>query len=397
MIILVMNSGSSSLKYQLIDMDKKEVIAKGVVERIGFEDASFKLTAGDVKKSDVLPIKDHAEAVSVVVRGMTEGENPVLHNFDDIDGIGQRVLRGDETITGSTLIDENVEGIIKKVFDISPLHNPAAYAAIQACKQYLPGVPQVAVFDTSFHATIDQTHFMYGLPYEDYEKYQVRRYGFHGTSHKYVTRRYAELMGKDLKDVNIITCHLGNGSSVSAIKNGKVMDTSMGFTPQEGPLMGTRVGNIDSTAILYLMKQKGFSIEEMDNYVNKQGGLLGVSGVSNDFRDLEDAMDAGNERAKLAFDMFVLGIKRYIGMYLAEMNGCDAIVFTAGIGENDGRVREAICADMDYLGLAIDVEKNDGNREESEITGEGSKIRVFIIPTDEEMEIAQDCVDILSK
>lgn len=391
MIVLVLNAGSSSLKFQLLNLDTEEVMAKGLVERIGEENAGFSITpAGKEKVSETLPVANHTEAVSVVVKGLTTGDTAVVSDLSEIGGIGQRVVQGGESIAQSTVIDDQVIQEIDKASEIAPLHNPPALASIRACQEILPDVKQVGVFDTSFHATLDQSHYMYAINYEDYEAYKVRRYGYHGTSHKFVSERCAELMGKKPEELKIITCHLGNGASVTAVNQGKSFDTSMGFTPLEGTVMGTRVGNIDAAAVLYLMEKKGLSSDETDRYLNKECGLLGVSGVSNDFRDIEDAMDGGNAQAQLAFDMFVLSVKKYIGMYLAEMNGADAIVFTAGIGENDSRVREAVCADMDFLGLAIDTEKNDGNREESEITAEGAKIRTFIIPTDEELEIARE-------
>lgn len=399
MIVLVLNSGSSSLKFQLLDMDQKIVMAKGLVERIGStEYASFSCTQNDNKEEQVgLSVPDHTVAVALVVKAITEGENAVLDSLDQIDAIGQRVVQGGEKITESTLITEDVEKEIEQASEIAPLHNPAALAAIRACKDILPGIPQVGVFDTSFHSTIDESHYMYAIPYEDYKQYKVRRYGYHGTSHKYVAERAAELLGKKMEDLKIITCHLGNGASVSAIEYGKVIDTSMGFTPLQGLVMGTRVGDIDAAAVLYLMEQKGLDTDEMDLYLNKKSGLLGVSGISNDFRDIEVEMDKGNKRAQLAFDMFVLSVKRYIGFYMAEMNGADVLIFTAGIGENDCQVREAICADMHFLGLAIDKCRNDGTRKEAEITANHSLVRTFIIPTNEELAIARECVAVIGK
>lgn len=399
MIVLVLNSGSSSLKFQLLDMKDENVIAKGVVERIGStEYASFSYSHNGTKEETIgMSVPDHSEAVSLVVDAITVGEHAVLESWEEIDVIGQRVVQGGEKITESTLITEEVEKEIDAASEIAPLHNPAALASIRACKDILPGIPQVGVFDTSFHSTIDQTHFMYAIPYEDYKQYKVRRYGYHGTSHKYVAERAAEIVGKKLEDLKIITCHLGNGASVTAIEYGKVIDTSMGFTPLEGLVMGTRVGDIDAAAVLYLMEQKGMDTDEMDLYLNKKSGILGVSGISNDFRDIEMEMDKGNERAQLAFDMFVLSVKQYIGYYMAEMNGADILVFTAGIGENDCQVREAICADMHFLGLAIDKCRNDGTRKEAELTANHSLVRTFIVPTNEELAIARESAAVINK
>lgn len=401
MKVLVLNSGSSSLKFQLLNVDTEEVMARGNVERIGEGNSgifsmSINGTGGKIEQND-LAVPSHTEAVSLVIAGLTQGDDPVLKRLSDIDAIGQRVVQGGETITASTLITEDIKEKIQEASDIAPLHNPAALAAIEACEELLSGIPQVGVFDTSFHSTIDQVHYMYALAYDDYEKYKVRRYGYHGTSHKFVAERAAELMGKKLEDVKIITCHLGNGASVAAVEYGKVVDTSMGFTPLAGLMMGTRVGDIDSAAVLYLMEKKGLSADEMDTYLNKECGVLGVSGISNDFRDIEHAMEEGHERAHLAFEMFVLSVKRYIGIYMADMNGADALVFTAGIGENDCGVRQAICADMQFLGLAIDRCRNDGCREEQEITANHSMVRTFVIPTNEELAIAKECKAVLNK
>lgn len=391
MKLLILNAGSSSLKFQFMNLETEEVFAKGVVERIGEKEGGYSFEAvGQDKISETLRVANHTDAVKIVVDALTAGDNPVVSDLAEIEGIGQRVLHGGTKIDQSVIVDDEVVKEIDKAREFAPLHNPGALASIEACREILPETKQVAVFDISFHASLDETHYTYGLNKEDTDTYGVRRYGYHGTSHMYVSQRCAELMGKDPEDLRIITCHLGNGSSITAVKGGKSYDTSMGFTALEGVLMGTRVGNIDAAAVLYLMDKKGLNATEMEEYLNNDCGILGVSGVSNDFRDIEAAMDDGDEQAQLAFDMFILSVKKYIGMYLAEMNGTDAIVFTAGIGENDDRVREAICADMDFLGLAIDLEKNKGNREESEITAEGAKIRSFIIPTNEELAIAQE-------
>ena len=368
MIVLVMNSGSSSLKFQLIDMDNGDVMSKGLVERIGMGgDAGFEVKAkGEKIKKDV-KADDHKQAVALVIDALTTGDLAV--------------------------VDQRVKDLVREYGAMAPLHNYAALAGIEACEELMPTIPSVCVFDTSYHMTMDPAHYMYAIPYDDYKELKVRRYGAHGTSHKYVAREAAKAMGRPLEELKLITCHLGNGASVSAIKGGKIVDTSMGFTPLEGLVMGTRVGDIDAAAVLYIMKNKGYSIDEMDTYLNKKCGLLGVSGISNDFRDLEEAMQEGNERAKLAYDMFVLQVKKYIGAYYAELDGCDAIVFTAGIGENDDLVRGSICKGLDALGISVDPAKNDGCREFRDISTEGAKARAFVIPTNEEYAIATETIE----
>lgn len=398
MLVLVMNSGSSSLKFQLIDMNTNAVLSKGLAERIGFGgNGNVEVKAGDKKWKTECPLPDHKVAVGIVVNALTKGEVAVLKDLKEISAIGHRVVQGGDSFPKAAVVDEWVKSKVEEYIAMAPLHNRAALNGILACEENMPGIPQVCVFDTSYHQTMDPTHYMYAIPYEDYEKYKVRRYGAHGTSHKFVAKEVAKLMGKPLEDLKIITCHLGNGASVSAINGGKIIDTSMGFTPLEGLVMGTRTGDIDPAAVLFLMKQKGMSVEETDNYLNKQSGLLGVSGLSNDFRDIEGAMDEGHERAQLAYDMFALRVKKYIGAYIAELNGFDAIAFTAGIGENDDRIRASICENMENLGLAIDLDKNRGCRKQAEITAEGAKVRAFIVPTNEELAIAQETLEALGK
>ncbi len=394
MLVLVINSGSSSLKFQLINMDTEKVIAKGVVERIGSQGmATFTYQAKGLKKKEELSIPTHRDAVGHVTNALLLGNMAVLTNLSDIDAVGHRVVQGGTTFNHATCITKDVLAKIRQYSNIAPLHNPPALAGISACQAHMPGVPQVAVFDTAFHHTMDQAHYMYGIAYEDYEEFGVRRYGAHGTSHKYVAHELALAMGKHLNEVKLITCHLGNGASITAVKNGQVVTTSMGFTPLEGLMMGTRTGDIDAAAVLYIMENKHYDTVAMDDYLNKRCGLLGVSGISNDFRDIEDAMDKGDKRAKLAYDMFVLKVRQYIGSYVALMNGVDGICFTAGIGENDDRVRASVCENLDALGIKIDLEKNEGCREQRDITAEDGKVKVFIIPTDEELAIARECIE----
>ena len=396
MIVLVINSGSSSLKFQLLDMSNEAVLSKGQVERIGGS-ALFTVQSNGNKTKSEVAAKNHQEAVQVVVDSLVEGDHAVLKSLDEIGAIGQRVVQGGESITEATIINDDVIDKIEEYSELAPLHNPPALAAIRACAAVMPRVKQVGVFDTSFHHTMDQAHYMYAIPYEDYEKYHVRRYGAHGTSHKYVAHRAAELVGKPIEDLKIISCHLGNGASVTAVKYGKVVNTSMGFTPLEGVVMGTRSGNIDAAAVLYLMEKKGYDTNQMDQYLNKESGLLGISGLSNDFRDIEEAMECDDKRAQLAYDMFVLSVRGYIGMYMAEMDGADILIFTAGIGENDDLVRASICDGMQFLGLAIDPVRNKGNREESELTANHSFVRTWLIPTNEELAIARETVEALKK
>ena len=392
MKILVVNAGSSSLKYQLFDMDENKVIAKGNCEKIGIGGMiTHKRPGKDDYKADV-ELKDHDDAIALVLKLLTDAELGVIASADEIDAIGHRVVHGGEQYKESTLItDELMEYIVANI-SLNPLHAPPAIKGIEACRKNCPGKPMIAVFDTAFHATMEPSSYIYPLPYEYYENYKIRRYGFHGTSHRYVSGRVAELCGKDLADMKVITCHLGNGSSITAVKNGKVVDTSMGFTPNEGLPMGTRCGNIDPTVVPFLMKTLNVSAAEVDTILNKKSGLLGVSGVSSDCREVNAAAKEGNERAALAIELLVHEAKKIIGSYVAEMNGVDAIVFTAGIGENDRALRERICADMDAVGIVMDndVNANCPRGEAYELTGKGSKARVFVIPTDEELMIAMD-------
>ena len=394
MKILVVNAGSSSLKYQLFDMDENKVIAKGNCEKIGIGGMiTHKRPGKDDYQADV-ELKDHDDAIALVLKLLTDAELGVIASADEIDAIGHRVVHGGEQYKESTLItDELMEYIVANI-SLNPLHAPPAIKGIEACRKNCPGKPMIAVFDTAFHATMEPSSYIYALPYEYYENYKLRRYGFHGTSHRYVSGKVAELCGKDLADMKVITCHLGNGSSITAIKNGKVVDTSMGFTPNEGLPMGTRCGNIDPTVVPFLMKTLNITAAEVDTILNKKSGLLGVSGVSSDCREVNAAAKEGNKRAELAIELLVHEAKKIIGSYVAEMNGVDAIVFTAGIGENDRALRERICADMDAVGIVMDndVNANCPRGEAYELTGKGSKARVFVIPTDEEYMIALDAL-----
>lgn len=394
MKILVVNAGSSSLKYQLFDMDANKVIAKGNCEKIGIGGMiTHKRPGKEDYKADV-ELKDHDDAIALVLKLLTDAELGVIASADEIDAIGHRVVHGGEQYKESTLITDELMDYIVANISLNPLHAPPAIKGIEACRKNCPGKPMIAVFDTAFHATMEPSSYIYALPYEYYEKYKLRRYGFHGTSHRYVSGKVAELCGKDLADMKVITCHLGNGSSITAIKNGKVVDTSMGFTPNEGLPMGTRCGNIDPTVVPFLMKTLDISAAEVDAILNKKSGLLGVSGVSSDCREVNAAANEGNERAKLAIELLVHEAKKIIGSYVAEMNGVDAIVFTAGIGENDRALRERICADMDAVGIVMDNDVNAScpRGEACELTGKGSKARVFVIPTDEELMIAMDAL-----
>lgn len=391
MKILVINAGSSSLKYQLIDMDTKSVLAKGLCERIGIDGSNLQHTCvmkGLDKKKIEKPMKDHGDAIQMVIDALVDPEIGVIASMDEIGAVGHRVVHGAEEFTESTIITEAVMKTLDKCTPLAPLHNPPNIIGINACTKIMPNTPQVAVFDTAFHQTMPPHAFMYALPYECYENDRIRKYGFHGTSHKYVSQQAAKFLGKDAKDIKIVTCHLGNGSSISAVDGGKCIDTSMGFTPLDGVPMGTRTGSMDPAVMTYLMN-KGMSAKEIDNLVNKKSGVAGVSGVSSDFRDLTAAADEGNERAKLALDMFAYQVKKFIGAYAAAMGGIDAVVFTAGVGENDNETRKAIVSGLEFLGIKIDDAKNN-TRGTVDITADGATVKTLVIPTDEEMMIAID-------
>jgi len=395
MKVLVVNCGSSSLKYQLFEMNDESVLAKGLVERIGLEGSilTHEPTGKDKVKINA-DIKNHTIAIGLVLEALVDANYGVISSMTEIDAIGHRGVHGGEMFSDSVLVTPTVIKAIEACIEMAPLHNPPNIAGMDACSELMPSVPQVVVFDTAFHQTMPKKAYMYALPYEAYAKYGIRRYGFHGTSHKYVSQRVAEIMGKDYNDLKIITCHLGNGSSVAAIKNGQCIDTSMGFTPLEGLVMGTRCGNIDPAIIPFLMKKENMTMEEIDTYINKRSGVLGISGVSSDFRDIEKAAEGGNERAQLALDMFKYEVIKYIGSYAAAMNGVDAIVFTAGVGENAIDMRASITSGVEYLGTKIDNEKNNVRGKEREISVLGSKVKVFVIPTNEELVIARDTAKI---
>ena len=398
MKILVINCGSSSLKYQLYNMDNNDVLAKGLVERIGIDGSNLQhKPAGKAKDKYVFeqPLKNHSEAIKFVMDKLVDPECGVIADLSEINGVGHRVLHGSKFFTESCIVTEEVKKVVAECADLGPLHNPANLMGIEACEELMPGVKNVAVFDTAFHQTMPPKAYMYPLPYEYYEKYNVRRYGFHGTSHRYVSKRAIEMLGNP-EHSRVITCHLGNGSSIAAVKDGKCIDTSMGLTPLAGFEMGTRCGDIDPAIVPYLMKKENLTPDEIDTIMNKKSGLLGITGISSDFRDAEAAMNEGNERAKLGLDMFRYQIAKYIGSYVIALGGCDAIVFTAGIGENNAGHRAAICEYLECLGVKIDPEKNK-LRGDVDFTGEGSTMKTFIIPTDEELMIAQDTMELLSK
>ena len=389
MKVLVINAGSSSLKYQLIDMSNEEVIAKGNCERIGVDGKIGHKTADGRKVEYNVSFPPHKEAFMELVKVLTSGEGKVLDDIKEIVAIGHRVLHGSEKYKVSTVITDEVISDIEAFSDLGPLHNPPQAVAMRACREVFGAdVPMVAVFDTSFHQTMPPKAYMFAIPYEYYEKYSIRRYGFHGTSHRYISGRYTELTGKAPR---LITCHLGNGSSISAIVDGKVQDTSMGLTPLDGFIMGTRCGGIDPSVVTYIAKKENLTPDQMSDLMNKKSGFLGVSGISSDCRDIQAAAEAGNERAKLTLEMLVYQIKKIVGGYAAAMGGVDAIVFTGGIGENDPYIRAAVCADMEYMGVKVDPEKNN-TRSEARISADDSKVDVWVIPTNEEILIARDTV-----
>ncbi|MGN8759747.1 acetate/propionate family kinase [Acidaminococcus fermentans] len=398
MKIFVVNCGSSSIKYQLIDMKDESVIAKGLVERIGIEGSVLTHTpAGKDKVRLESAIPDHVDGIKKVLAALVDPNHGVIKSMDEIDAVGHRVVHGGEIFNESVVITDEVLKQIEDLSDMAPLHQPANVSGIRACQKLMPNTPQVAVFDTAFHQTMPPVAYMFGVKYEEYKDYGIRKYGFHGTSHKYVSGVAAQLLGKDIKDTKIITCHLGNGSSITAVDGGKSVDTSMGFTPLDGVLMGTRTGSIDPAVVPVLIQKKGLDAAGVDKYMNKECGVLGVSGVSSDFRDLEDAAAKGNERAQLALDMFCYQVKRYVGAYAAAMGGVDAIVFTAGVGENDIHTRQQVCAGLEFLGVKLDADRNNVRGKVTEISAADSKVKVFLIPTNEELAIAQDTLRLCSK
>ena len=397
MKILVINAGSSSLKYQLIDMENEQVLCKGLCERIGVTGAISHKTADGRSYSAETPMPTHSEAFEAVVYAMTESEAKVINSFDEVSAIGHRIVQGGSIFKGSCLITPKALQDIDDLGALAPLHNPAHVLAIKACiKTFGEEKPQVAVFDTSFHQTMPEKAYMYALPYEYYEKYGVRKYGAHGTSHRFVSDRVAALEGKDKKDIKIITCHLGNGCSITAIKDGVCVDTSMGFTPLDGFMMGTRTGTLDPSALTFIAEKENLSPADINRICNKESGVLGVSGVSNDNRDVAAAAESGNKRAQLAIDMQQYQIIKFVGSYIAAMNGVDAIAFTGGIGENDGALRKVVCESLGFLGVKIDDEKNTVRGEEIKISTDDSSVNVYIIPTNEELAIARDTLSLIS-
>lgn len=396
MNILVINCGSSSLKYQLINMENEEVLAKGLAERIGIEGSRVEHEVPGKDEYVVEePMEDHKDAIRIVLDALTDEAHGAVKSLEDIDAIGHRVVHGGEAFAKSVVIDDEVMKAIEDNVAIAPLHNPPNIMGIDACEQLMPGKPMVAVFDTAFHQTIPAVNHIYALPYEYYEKYRIRRYGFHGTSHQYVTERAADMLGKDLNDVNLITCHLGNGSSISSIIGGKSYDTTMGFTPLEGVVMGTRSGNIDPAILPFVMEKEDLTPEEMSIVLNKKSGVLGISGVSSDFRDLETAAQDGNERAQLALDSFEASVRKFIGGFLTEMDHCDGIVFTAGVGENAIDTRKRICENLEAFGIKLDEEKNDMRGKEAIVSTDDSKIKILVIPTNEELKIAEETLKLI--
>jgi len=398
MNILVINCGSSSLKYQLIDMNGENVLCKGLVERIGIEGSRVKHdTTGKERVIIEEPMSNHKDALEIVLNALIDEKHGAIKSMDEIGAVGHRVVHGGETFASSVVINDQVMKVLDDCIELAPLHNPPNIMGIEACKELMPNTPMVGVFDTAFHQTMEPDNYIYPIPYEYYEKYKIRRYGFHGTSHKYVSLRAAELLGKDIKDLNIVTCHLGNGSSICAVQGGKSMDTSMGFTPLEGLAMGTRSGDIDPAIIPFIMDKENITFDEVNNMLNKRSGVLGISGLSSDFRDLEIAMEEGNKRAKLALDVFVNRVKKYVGAYVATLCSIDALVFTAGIGENSSYIREKVCEGLECLDIRIDHDLNDVRGVEAQLNSDLTSAAIFVIPTNEELMIARDTLELVSK
>ena len=398
MKILVINTGSSSLKYQLIDMMNESVLAKGLCDRIGIDNSfiKHKKTGSETVVIDI-DMTNHKAAIKEVIKVLTDEKNGVIKDMSEIAAVGHRVVHGGEKFHESVIIDEKVIKAIKDCIDLAPLHNPPNITGIEACKNIMPKTPMVAVFDTAFHQTLPKYAYLYALPYEAYEKYSVRKYGFHGTSHKYVAERAAKMLGKPLEELKLISCHLGNGASVCAINKGKSVETSMGFTPLDGLAMGTRCGTLDPAVVKFLMEKENLTLKEIDEYLNKKSGVLGISGVSSDFRDLDAAVAEGNERAQLAIDIFCYRVKKCIGEYAAVTNGIDAVIFTAGVGENNDIARKDILDNMDYLGIKIDMEKNKIRGKEIDISAADATVKTLVIPTNEELAIARETLKLIKK
>ncbi len=398
MKVLVINCGSSSLKYQVLEMESETLLCKGLVERIGIAGSILKHEKEGMDKFVVeTPMKDHKEAIGHVLNALIDKTHGVASSMDEIGAVGHRVVHAGEKYASSVLLTADVIKALEECVSLAPLHNPPNLLGIAACGELMPNTPMVGVFDTAFHQTMPPEAYIYALPYEYYTKYGVRRYGFHGTSHKYVSQRAAIMLNKDVKDLKVITCHLGNGASIAAIDGGKVVDTSMGFTPLEGLVMGTRCGDIDPAIIDFICDKEGLSLAQMNNVLNKKSGVLGISGVSSDFRDIEDAAKEGNQRAQLALKVYSNKVKFYIGAYMAELNGADAVVFTAGVGENGIAMRSSICTEMEHLGIEISEERNNVRGKETVISKDSSKVKILLIPTNEELMIAKDTYQIVNK
>ncbi|HFF9007362.1 TPA: acetate kinase [Clostridium perfringens] len=398
MKILIINCGSSSLKYKLIDMANEKDIIEGIVERIGL-DQSRLVQKNELREKYILEkeIKDHKEAIDIVLNTLVDSKVGVIKSIDEITAVGHRVVHGGERYSSSIIINEEVIKYLEECSKLAPLHNPANIIGIRACQSLMPNKEMVAVFDTAFHGTLPEKAYIYAIDYALYKDHKIRKYGFHGTSHKYVSHKVAETMGKDIKDLKIITCHLGNGASISAIKGGECIDTTMGFTPLAGIPMGTRSGNIDPSIIPFLVQECGYTIEEVSESLNKKSGVLGISGVSSDFRDIEDAASNGDKRAQLALDIFHYRIRAEIGSFIVNMGGVDVIVFTAGVGENSPETREECLKDLEFLGLTLDKEKNKVRGKLAEISQADSKIKAYVVPTNEELMIAKETVELISK
>ncbi len=397
MKILVLNCGSSSIKYALYDMDSKSIMTSGGAERVGLDGAFVKVKLANGEKKTIMhDIPEHTEGVKFIFSLLTDPEIGVIKDLKEIDAVGHRMVHGGEKFNKSVLLTDEVLKTFEECSDLAPLHNPANLKGVRAVQELMPGLPQVGVFDTAFHQTMPKEAYMYAIPYELYEKYGVRRYGFHGTSHRYVSQRVCEYLGVKAEGKKIITCHIGNGGSIAAVKDGKCVDTSMGLTPLEGLMMGTRSGDIDGGAVTFIEKKLGLDADGMSNLLNKKSGLLGVSGISSDMREIFQANQDGNERAKLAFEMYCYRVRKYVGSYAAAMNGCDIIVFTAGVGENQADMRESVCSGLSFMGVEIDNEKNKTiHGEEAVISTPNSKVTVVVVPTDEELMIASDTLALL--
>ncbi len=396
MIILVVNCGSSSLKFQLFDMNKEEVMTSGLIERIGIEGSRMILKTSDgTKHTTETKMDNHSDALKILLEGLVKEEYNIISSLSEINAVGHRVVHGGESYSKSIVVDENVSNAIRDCFELAPLHNPPNLLGIEAIQELMPGVPNVAVFDTAFHQTVPEEAYIYPVPYEWYTNYKIRRYGFHGTSHKFVANKLAKELNKDVKDMNIVTCHLGNGSSISAVAGGESVDTSMGFTPLAGLPMGTRCGDIDPAICTYIIEKENLSAKELDTLLNKKSGVLGISGVSSDFRDLNDAKAEGNKRADLALKIFRREVKKTIASYAAIMGGIDAVIFTGGIGENGIEDREEILSGLEFMGIELDKEKNKVRGEFKEISSDNSKVGAYVVPTNEELAIALDTLDLI--